>query len=135
MYDELAKRLRDKAGAFDYDGRPDIACDYEQAADAIEALSKLALDEHNRAAKLAWESRWIPVSERLPEKTSHYLVHIECKCDGELWSKWTDVAWFYRKFYWEYRYGAEFFKETVTHWMPLPQPPKEELEYEQRKNG
>ena len=36
MYDELVKRLRDKAGAFDYDGRPDIACDYEQAADAIE---------------------------------------------------------------------------------------------------
>jgi hypothetical protein len=40
MYDELVKRLREKAGAFDYDGRPDIACDYEQAADAIEELSK-----------------------------------------------------------------------------------------------
>lgn len=38
MYKELVKRLRDKAGAFDYDGRPDIACDYEQAADAIESL-------------------------------------------------------------------------------------------------
>jgi hypothetical protein len=36
--DELIKRLREKAGAFDYDGRPDIACDYEQAADAIEEL-------------------------------------------------------------------------------------------------
>ena len=39
MYDELVKRMRDKAGAFDYDGRPDIACDYEQAADAIEELT------------------------------------------------------------------------------------------------
>ena len=38
--DELIKRLRDRAGAFDYDGRPDIACDYEQAADAIEGLQK-----------------------------------------------------------------------------------------------
>lgn len=38
MYDEQIKRLREKAGAFDYDGRPDIACDYEQAADAIEEL-------------------------------------------------------------------------------------------------
>ena len=37
--DELIKRLREKAGAFDYDGRPDIACDYEQAADAIEQLT------------------------------------------------------------------------------------------------
>ena len=40
MYEELIKRLREKAGAFDYDGRPDIACDYEQAADAIEELTK-----------------------------------------------------------------------------------------------
>jgi predicted nuclease with TOPRIM domain len=40
MYDELVKRLREKAGAFDYDGRPDIACDYEQAADAIEKLEQ-----------------------------------------------------------------------------------------------
>lgn len=40
MYDEFVKNLREKAGAFDYDGRPDIACDYEQAADAIEELSK-----------------------------------------------------------------------------------------------
>ena len=39
MYDELVKQLRDKAGAFDYDGRPDIACDYEQAADAIEEIA------------------------------------------------------------------------------------------------
>jgi uncharacterized protein YqeY len=38
MYDDLIKRRREKAGAFDYDGRPDIACDYEQAADAIEEL-------------------------------------------------------------------------------------------------
>lgn len=37
-YEERVKRLRDKAGAFDYDGRPDIACDYEQAADSIEEL-------------------------------------------------------------------------------------------------
>lgn len=40
MYKELIKRLREKACAFDYDGRPDIACDYEQSADAIEELSK-----------------------------------------------------------------------------------------------
>ncbi len=44
MYDELIKRLREKAGAFDYDGRPGIACDYEQAADAVEDLSKQILE-------------------------------------------------------------------------------------------
>ena len=44
--DELVRRLREKAGAFDYDGRPDIACDYEQAADSIEALLKAASAMH-----------------------------------------------------------------------------------------
>ena len=39
MYEELIQRLRENAGAFDYDGRPDIACDYEQASNAIEELS------------------------------------------------------------------------------------------------
>ena len=39
--DELVRQLREKAGAFDYDGRPDIACDYEQAANAIELQLKL----------------------------------------------------------------------------------------------
>ena len=46
IYKELIKRLREKAGAFDYDGRPDIACDYEQVADAIEKLIKVASAMH-----------------------------------------------------------------------------------------
>lgn len=40
MYEELVKKQREKAECFDYDGRPDIACDYEEAADAIEELSE-----------------------------------------------------------------------------------------------
>lgn len=40
MYDELVKRLREKAEAFDYDGWVETASDYEQAADAIEELNK-----------------------------------------------------------------------------------------------
>ena len=38
-YTEQVKKLRERAECFDYDGRPDIACDYEQAADAIEQLN------------------------------------------------------------------------------------------------
>ena len=50
MYEEQIKRLRDKAGAFDYDGRPDIACDYEQAADIIEELSVIVESYRHRMA-------------------------------------------------------------------------------------
>ena len=38
MYDELIKRLRERAIAFDYDGWVETASDYEKAADAIEFL-------------------------------------------------------------------------------------------------
>lgn len=40
MYDKFIMRLREKAGAFDYDGWVETASDYEQAADAIEELQK-----------------------------------------------------------------------------------------------
>lgn len=118
MYDELVKRLKYKAG-WDESG------DLEQAADAIEALSKLALDEHNRAAVTAWEHRWIPVSERLPGKTGHYIVFVELKCDGQRISAWTQVTWFFGEFILECPEDEKCFVATVTHWMPLPQPPKE----------
>ncbi|MGX8702904.1 MAG: DUF551 domain-containing protein [bacterium] len=148
MYDELVKSLRElcemTAICDDYscfecpyeeecgsykNGR--LSAVYRQAADAIEQLSN-AGSAYGRGWTLGYDAGreenkpcWIPVTERLPEETDHYLVHIECKCDGELMSKWTQVAWFCKKFYWEHSYGTEFFKETVTHWMPLPEPPEE----------
>jgi hypothetical protein len=120
--DEFVKRLRDRACAFDYDGRPDIACDYEQAADAIEELSK---------------PRWIPVEERLPDTMKDKSAYsgwsaeiapsddVLCYLGSE---KRQTVAWYSHTFEeWTtvdentvYKYGE------VTHWMPLPEPPKEE---------
>lgn len=41
MYEELVKRLKEKAKRFDYDARPDIAYDYEQSADAIENMNRV----------------------------------------------------------------------------------------------
>ena len=40
MYEELVKRLRDKASGLDYDGWVDTAASLEEAADAIEELLK-----------------------------------------------------------------------------------------------
>ena len=41
-YEELVARLRERAGAMEYDGWTDTADDYENAASAIELLSKRA---------------------------------------------------------------------------------------------
>ena len=54
--------------------------------------------------------RWIPVSERLPEKDGAYIGW-----DGTL----------YVGFTWDERFSV-MFPNTVTHWMPLPLPPEGE---------
>jgi len=58
--------------------------------------------------------RWIPVTERLPERQDMFLVsHYGI----------VTAAWFYTTDRWELPSG--FVTDAVTHWMPLPQPPKD----------
>lgn len=143
MYEALVARVRYHIQKADFMGLKEAESTLllAEAADAIEALSKLALDEHNRAAVAAWERRWIPVSERLPEETGTYLV----------WMKWDlteadEEPSAYPVLYdadaegfgwWKSYYsgetlglaGEDFVRyEGITHWMPLPEPPKEEIE-------
>ena len=62
------------------------------------------------------QMRWIPVEERLPEPTENpVLVH---DYSG------VSVAWHSKTMGWVYKTGLPCV--DVTHWMSLPQPPKEE---------
>ena len=70
--------------------------------------------------------RWIPVTERLPEKAGHYIVFVELKRNGQKISAWTQVTWFFGDFLLECPEDEERFVAAVTHWMPLPKPPKED---------
>lgn len=56
-------------------------------------------------------NKWIPVSERLPEKDDLYLI---CFDDGEY-----DLVYFCKGF---------FSRSGVIAWMPLPDPYKQEVE-------
>lgn len=74
--------------------------------------------------------KWIPVSERMPDDDDfvyiwprpdfgvelHVGQYCECSPKGDGW---------YAQVY-EQNYGIEWHPITVTHWMPLPNPPKEE---------
>ena len=86
-----------------------------------ECVSKLLLEaaaaleeQQKRIAELEKERRWIPVTERVPEKSTYVLCywhgHI-CRCK-----------------FWRHHSRFEFNGRLVkvTHWMPLPKPPKEE---------
>lgn len=66
---------------------------------------------------------WIPVSERLPESIGLFLVIEKHWLDGSPCrriAKWNTVDWFTAD-----RKSREI-TPRVTHWMPLPTPPKEE---------
>lgn len=58
--------------------------------------------------------RWIPVTERLPETTALCIVVKYCV---------PTLAWYTGKD-WIYATTASV-AEGITHWMPLPEPPKE----------
>ena len=61
------------------------------------------------------ERRWIPVTERLPDKPMKCLVYTE---RGEYGGY--EITYYNQGFYLQY--------SNVTHWMPLPEPPKEGAE-------
>ena len=66
----------------------------------------------------AGKPKWIPVSERLPEKCETVLCLLPTKeCWVATWNIVDDQMW---------SDGESWCsKDYVTNWMPLPEPPKE----------
>lgn len=68
--------------------------------------------------------KWIPVSERLPDKMGQYVCQY-------VFGENTDHPFFQVLWYFTNSENPHFQHEgsmglTVTHWIPLPEPPKEE---------
>ena len=145
MYDELVKSIhccfgfeepavtdcencmmKDKREEHNYVG----CCDALGLA-AADAIKELTADlERSKEWETFWEKeanevlkkfqttvasmpRWIPVEERLPQETQRCIVVSKC---GEM------AFAIYKGNGFQY---PHFFGK-VTHWMPLPEPPKEE---------
>ena len=71
----------------------------------------LAESLYNDGWRKQKEAEWISVEERAPERNGRYLTH--CKIEGQ-----SLVCILY------YCNLGGFNEGTVTHWMPLPEPPK-----------
>jgi len=130
MYDELIKALHEGAEFLEC-STPGIKNSFAKmchnAADAIEGLSmKLHGDEAaiagmkreiERMVVSGNKPRWIPVTERLPESGERVLVSngkgFVCEAYLSERKRWM-------------RHGCIVDYITPTHWMPLPEPPKEE---------
>jgi hypothetical protein len=114
-------------------------CDAEHKSDndwdsrpLEDALRDRAEAAEKRVAELEAASRWIPVSEKLPEKNKKVLLY-------DSWSGQIDSGTLRRIdghdeaiqegiYEWDtdgcYYHGDNF--ERITHWRELPQPPKPE---------
>lgn len=72
-----------------------------------------------RMQELDEKQRWIPVSERLP---LHGEICLCClKFDEMRTLQWDNIY----QWWLGYGHGDYWQKSDVTHWMPLPEPPKE----------
>ena len=119
MYEALVARVRYHIQKANFMGLKEAESTLllGEAADAIEELS--AIREEQKAqiiAMAAEESRWIPVTERLPEEDEEVLVVAVNDFNKD--DRWAAIDWLYC--------GTWQQHSIVTHWMPLPAPPKEE---------
>ena len=65
---------------------------------------------------LAPPNEWVSVEERLPAPTENLVLVYDCTG--------VNMAWYSYAMGWKYRTGLPGVE--ITHWMPLPEPPKEE---------
>ena len=96
----------------------------------------IVIPKDTKVADVQPVNRWISVKDRLPEKDGNYLCYLECGavCEaafdstiasegeefpfGEWVAVYNSDTLGFTDSYWE-EYDA------ITHWMPLPEPPKD----------
>lgn len=69
---------------------------------------------------------WIPCSERLPESDQEVLVIVSGKAGNITLVDSVEIGNFDRDEGWILEMWPEWEDLNVTHWMPMPEPPKEE---------
>ena len=84
----------------------------------------------------AGKPKWISVEERLPEEDGRYLVFtssyliqyvrvLSFAKDGRKVDEYDFVSAWENVWYWYDSEWGHITTDDVTHWMPLPEPPKE----------
>lgn len=111
------------------------AIDEDWCGDALVLAAADRLEEYvDRCARFSEEimvlrerGRWIPVEERLPERDDCVAVCVSGKPQTNITlQNAVELATFSGKEGWILECWPEWESADVTHWMPLPQPPKGE---------
>ena len=113
--EKLIKHMREEAQ--DYRSGRTLGRAFADAEDVLDeaatALEQLQA-ESDRLKEEVQQMRWIPVEERLPKPQENPVI--ACDYTGVC------LAWYSPTMGWQYRTGLS--GVDITHWMPLPQPPR-----------
>lgn len=93
---------------------PNVLDYIQEAADTLQLQKVRIMELETELKRVKAERRWIPVTERLPESGVRVIV-----CRGNK----VEQGVFLGVNGWWKVYGTN--TKNVTHWMPLPEPPKE----------
>ena len=88
---------------------------YDQYKAAVE-FARMLIDHEKPVADNNVGSKWIPVTERMPEDGA-WVISVD-ECGMVHLDKWLDGTWMLGV--------GVIIAPGITHWMPLPEPPKEE---------
>ncbi len=114
----------------------DLVLEDRVVMDAYEtAIASIRAQQEAEKNELLTMSGWISVKDRLPENEKSVLAYAETRTDGKVISGHVVKAFYadgkyhncVPKGWWEsVRYNDESpaVNDFVTHWMPLPEPPK-----------
>lgn len=124
--DEVAEALEMAIKALE--AEPCEDCISREDAIRIASINSMPVNECVRLIKelpsVKPQTRWIPVSERLPEENGQYLITVKYKPEADYediyaeHGEWADGRWDMFCF----AYCGEV--EGIVAWMPLPQPYK-----------
>ena len=94
----------------------------EDCKACAEATTNCIAELQEQIAELRSMQKWIPVTERLPERNDDVLCY-----RGNHIGVLMDVYTYIGDDKWDDTYGNRIYTddEGITHWMPLPEPPKE----------
>nr|ELN9655334.1 DUF550 domain-containing protein [Klebsiella variicola] len=125
VLDALRKVARIRLDLNDFDG------DRRGIADCLGDAEEALIDVVNRCAAMlaaapqlpgsepaTVPSKWIPVSERMPDENAEQQV-LACFKGGDI------STLYYFEGRWDDAYGIVPIRQDVTHWMPLPTAPQE----------
>ena len=101
----LEKQFDESCGDYRYQNKDKL--DYEDALWLAIAALREQMD-------------WISTKDRLPENDARVLAYCKDRCIHDMKRRWADNAWY------DKGSAAVYLADFVTHWLPTPEPPKED---------